>query len=294
MKISGFTFIRNAIKYDYPIIEAIRSILPICDEIVVAVGNSEDETRDLIQSIGSAKIKIIDTIWDDNMRENGKVLAVETNKALAAISPDSSWCFYIQGDEVLEDHQLDYIHEAMKHFEKDEKVDGFLFEYLHFYGSYDYIGASNSWYKNEIRIIRNGVGIYSYKDAQGFRKDENKKLSVVKLDAKVHHYGWVKDPRSMQQKQENFNKYWHDDQWMTKNIIRTDEFSYEDHMTEIRKFEGNHPEVMSERINRLNWKFNADLSVQKKKWKDKFKDILLKFGIDASYQNYRLYKRFQK
>jgi glycosyltransferase involved in cell wall biosynthesis len=106
MKIAGFTFVRNAIKYDYPIIEAITSILPICDELVVAVGNSEDGTLELIQSIDSPKIKIIETIWDDSLREGGRVLAVETDKALAAISPDANWCFYIQGDEVVHEKYL--------------------------------------------------------------------------------------------------------------------------------------------------------------------------------------------
>ena len=89
MKVSGFTFIRNALKYDYLIVEAIQSILPICDEFIIAVGNSEDETLALIQKIDPQKIKIIQTIWNDSLRDNGEVLAVETNKAFAEISPDS-------------------------------------------------------------------------------------------------------------------------------------------------------------------------------------------------------------
>lgn len=56
MKVVGFSFIRNALKYNYPVEEALRSILPLCDEIIVAVGNSEDNTRQLISSI-DAKIK---------------------------------------------------------------------------------------------------------------------------------------------------------------------------------------------------------------------------------------------
>ena len=58
MKIAGFTFIRNAIKNDYSIVEAITSILPICDEFVVAVGQSEDHTLGLIQGIKSDKISL--------------------------------------------------------------------------------------------------------------------------------------------------------------------------------------------------------------------------------------------
>ncbi|MDE5606954.1 MAG: hypothetical protein K2I68_06605, partial [Bacteroidales bacterium] len=68
MKVSGFTFIRNAVLYGYPITEAIRSILPLVDEMVVAVGNSDDATEDLIRNIGSNKIRIIRTVWDDRLR----------------------------------------------------------------------------------------------------------------------------------------------------------------------------------------------------------------------------------
>ena len=152
MKVSGFTFIRNAILLDYPIVASIQSILPLCDEVIVAVGNSDDDTLGLIQNI-DLKVKIIQTTWDDSLRENGRVLAVETDKALADIDPAADWAIYIQGDEVM--HQDDHLHilKAMTRFQHDQDVDGLLFDYLHFYGSYDYIGVSNNWYKKEIRII---------------------------------------------------------------------------------------------------------------------------------------------
>jgi len=286
MKVSGFTFIRNAITYDYPILEAILSIEPICDEIVVAVGNSDDQTRALIASLNLAKIKIIDTVWDDSLRENGAVLAVETNKAFHAISADSDWCFYIQGDEVLEEGSESLILNAMKHYLNDTKVDGFLFNYRHFYGSYDYVGASNSWYKNEIRIIRNNQKIYSHKDAQGFRKNTNEKLNVISIPAHIHHYGWVKDPRSMQRKQENFNKLWHDDEWVEQNIEKVSEFAYEKHITQLKKFQGQHPSVMKKRIESINWKFTMDISMEKRTSKDRLKDVLKFFGFNPNYKNY--------
>lgn len=86
MFISGFTIARNVIKADYPIKEAIYSILPLCDEVIVAVGKSEDNTLEYIRGFNEPKIKIIETVWDDNMREGGKVLAIETNKAFEQVS----------------------------------------------------------------------------------------------------------------------------------------------------------------------------------------------------------------
>ncbi|MEO6832764.1 MAG: glycosyltransferase family 2 protein [Chitinophagaceae bacterium] len=291
MKVTGFTFIRNAIKFDYPVVEAIKSILPLCDNFVVAVGNSEDGTRELISSINPEKIKIIDTIWDDSLREGGKVLAVETDKAFAAIDEDTDWCFYIQGDEVVHEQYHAAIKAGMEKWKDDKSVDGLLFKYLHFYGSYDYVGDSSSWYNNEIRIIRKNPKIYSYKDAQGFRKNEDEKLTVAPIDAFVYHYGWVKEPEAMQKKQEDFNKLWHDDEWVNKNVKAAEQFDYESHINALQKFTGTHPEVMEERIKSKNWQFDYDLSFNKFTLKQRVKNFLQnKLGYNLSYRNYILKK----
>ena len=288
MKVCGFTFIRNAIKYDYPVVEAITSILPICDKFVVAVGNSEDKTLELIQNISPEKLEIIETVWDDSLREGGRVLAVETDKAFQHISQDYDWCFYIQGDEVVHEKYLPVIKNAMKEHLHNTKIDGLLFKYLHFYGSYDYVGESFKWYRNEIRVVRNNKNIFSYRDAQGFRKDNNKKLKVAPINAYIYHYGWVKDPRAMQKKQEDFNKLWHDDEWLDKNIIKAEEFDYSN-IDILKKFKGTHPMQMQARIERINWKFDYDLSLNKMKFKDKLKKFFSNLGWDiGQYKNYKL------
>jgi glycosyltransferase involved in cell wall biosynthesis len=287
LKVSGFTFIRNAVLLDYPIVAAIQSILPLCDEIVVAVGNSTDDTLGLIQNI-DPKVRIIQTTWDDTLRENGRVLAVETDKALAAINPEADWAIYIQGDEVMHEADHPEILKAMTRFQHDQDVDGLLFDYLHFYGSYDYIGVSNNWYKKEIRIIKPGRGIFSFRDAQGFRKTPDQKLKVAPANARVFHYGWVKDPQAMQRKQESFHKLWHDDAWLEKNIKVATAFDYEDHIHELARFEGTHPQWIAERIVERNWTFQTDISRNKKSLKNKIKDLLKAIGIDTHYANYTL------
>nr|WP_299206534.1 glycosyltransferase family 2 protein [uncultured Brumimicrobium sp.] len=286
MKVAGFTFVRNAIKYDYPITEAIQSILPICDLLVVAVGDSEDETLALIQSIDNPKIKIIETVWDDSLREGGRVLAVETDKAFNAIPEDYDWAFYIQGDEVVHEADLPTIKAAMEQYINQSNVDGLLFKYRHFFGSYDYVGNSLRWYPHEIRVIKNKKSIYSFRDAQGFRKDDDKKLNVIPIDAYIHHYGWVKDPRVMQAKQETFNKLWHDDEWMDQNIDKVEEFDYFKNIDSLEKYKGTHPKVMNDRIERLNWKFNYDITFNKTPLKQKIKMALDKIGIKTTYRNY--------
>jgi len=288
MKVSGFTFIRNAQNYDYPIVEAIRSILPICDEVVVAVGNSEDDTLELIQSIDDDKVKIIETQWDESLREGGRVLAVETDKAFAAIAKDSDWAFYIQGDEVIHEKYLPAIHKSMQQYLNDKEVDGLLFDYLHFYGSYDYVGASSKWYPHEIRVIRNDPSIYAYLDAQGFRKGNNEKLGVKTVDAFVYHYGWVKPPEAMQRKQETFHKLWHNDRWVDENIEKSPRYNYEKHIRSLHAFKETHPQVMQSRIQAKNWQFDYDLSFNQTSLKDGLKKFLKKTtGFELIRKNYR-------
>jgi hypothetical protein len=169
MFVSGFTFINQAVRFDYPIVEAIQSILPLCDEVVVAVGDAQDGTRELIESIDSSRIRIVDTVWDPSLREGGRVLAVETDKAYASISTQADWAVYIQGDEVLHEDDIPVIRKAMQdHLDRSE-VDGLLFNYRHFYGSYDFVGASDRWYAHEVRVVRALPSIKSFRDAQGFR-----------------------------------------------------------------------------------------------------------------------------
>lgn len=288
MKVTGFSFIKNALIYDYPVVEAIRSILPICDEFVVAVGKSDDDTVNLIQQIDS-KIRIVHTEWDESLREGGQVLAVETDKAFQAIAEDSDWAFYIQGDEVIHEKYLKTIHDGMVKCKDQQHIDGLLFKYAHFYGSYDYVGVSSNWYKHEIRVIKNNKKIYSYRDAQGFRKNENEKLNVYPINAYVYHYGWVKEPEAMQRKQENFHKLWHNDDWVDKNVVKAEEFDYGSQVKELKRFQGEHPEVMKERITSKNWKFDHDISLNTKKIKDKAKDFLSTcFGIEIGYKNYKI------
>jgi hypothetical protein len=265
------------------------SIAPVCDEIVVAVGKSDDQTLQLIKSIPLDKIKIIETVWDDTLREGGRVLAVETDKAFREIAKDADWAFYIQGDEILHEKYLENVRKSMQDYKDNPQVEGLLFNYLHFYGSYDYIGESLHWYRREIRVVRNNESIFSYKDAQGFRKKPNNKLSVKHIDATIHHYGWVKEPAAMQEKQLSFNKYWHDDSWVEKNVVKAEEFDYSQ-VDSVKKFSGTHPAVMEERITKMNWKFTRDMSMNKLRTKDRIKKWIEKYTgwRPGEYRNYRI------
>lgn len=267
MKVSGFTFVRNAVKYDYPVIAAIRSILPLCDEVIVSVGNSDDGTLELIQSINSPKIKIFHSVWDDSLKEGGRILAVETDKAFAHVSADADWAFYIQADEVLHEDGYPAIKEAMERYKDDSRVEGLLFKYRHFFGSYDFIGDCRTWYQYEIRVIKNDKKITSYRDAQGFRK-EGQKLHVKKVDAYIHHYGWVKDPEAQARKLNNsFQLYNGNNEEKMKTRVPINQFDYGE-VESLERFTGTHPAVIRERIKEKNWQFEHDPSRKKFSFKD--------------------------
>lgn len=289
MKVTGFTIVRNAIKYDYPAVEAITSVLPLCDEFVVAVGKSEDNTLALIQSIDSDKIRIIETVWDDSLKTGGRVLAVETDKAIAAISNDTIWAFYIQCDEVVHEQYYPAIRQAMQQYEKDIAVEGLLFKYTHFYGSYNYVADSRKWYRNEIRVFRHTKNVASYRDAQGFRKLDNTKLNVKPIDAYIYHYGWVKPPKKMAEKIRGFIALWHSQEEIDKIQPENTDFDYSK-IDSLRIFSGTHPKVMQKRIEAASWNFEFNVAEKKYSTKNKvlfFIEKLTGWRI-GEYKNYKV------
>ena len=295
MKITGFTIIKNAVKNDYPITEAISSILPMVDEMIVSVDRGEDETEQLIKSIASDKIRIVYSTWDMNLRQGGKVYAVETDKAMVHVSADTDWLFYIQADEVIHEKYHAAIIETAKKYCDNKRVQGLLFKYLHFYASYDYVGDSRKWYNYEVRMIKNDRRISSYKDAQGFRIG-NKKLDVVLANAEVYHYGWVKSAEQMRKKQKETDRYYlnQDPEQMNSEraMLSTDIYDFDKNFDSLRRFTGTHPAVMHERIKNKNWQIELDISRKKFSLKEK---LLFWFEKKTGkrlfdFKNYRIIK----
>ncbi len=288
MKISGFTFIKNAVRNGYPIVEAITSILPIVDEMIVLVGDCDDDTLGLIESVGDSKIKIHHSVWDKNLRKGGAALAVETDKAFNLIDPESTWAFYIQADEVIHEKYYDTIKKGCEQYKDNKKVQGLLFKYVHFYGTYDYVGDSRKWYGHEVRIIRNDKKIVSYKDAQGFRVG-HKRLNVKPLNAYVYHYGWVKDPEQMMKKNKNMGLLWRTDEEAQEFLKQPDYFDFNE-FDSLAIFKDTHPSVMKNRIAQKNWNLKLDITKKKLKLKHRLTYTFEKItGIRLfEFKNYRI------
>ena len=248
--ISGFTFVRDAIRLDYPVVESIRSALPIVDEYIVNAGDCTDDTIDIIRDIGDPKIRIIETNWNPERFVDGITYADQTNIALDLCS--YPWCLYLQADEVIHEQDFQKILGAMEKYDSRNDVDGLLFHYNHFWGSYDRVHRGHNWYDMDIRAFKNNRNIRSWKDAQSFRKD-GKKLRVVDCGAWIYHYGWVRHPEVMRKKTIVMDSYYHDDEWMKKKHSDSGKPWDYGPLDRVPVFNGTHPEIMRNRISEKDW-----------------------------------------
>jgi hypothetical protein len=249
MRISGFSFARNTLKLGYPLVESIRSILPICDEFVVAIGkgDADDCTRETVAALRDPKIKIIDTVWADLEQLKSGIYSQQTNLALNHCQGD--WCFYIQLDEVIHEKYLPVIRNRCIELLDDQEVEGLLFGYKHFWGDYDHYCLSHAWYPREIRMVRNGIGVESIGDAQSF-KLHGRKLKVATVDAEVFHYGWVRPPRLMQTRNAAVRTT-----YTGATAVSADPpvFNFGS-LEKLPVYSGSYPQVMRARIAAMDWR----------------------------------------
>jgi hypothetical protein len=268
LRVSGFTFARNAVRLGYPLSESIRSLLPLVDELVVNVGKSEDGTLDLVRGIGDPRIVVVESVWDEESLVRGRVLAEQTDIALDRCTGDA--CFYLQADEVLHEEDHLRIREALSRMHDDPQIEGLLLDWVHFYGSFHTVGTSRTWYRREVRAFKAGLGVRSWKDAQGFRVwapppgfagprprslkpgDPARKLRVASSGARVFHYGWVRPPEQQKEKLAEFERLYRGDEARANRL--SEGFSY-DVEERVRRFQGTHPAVMAARVASLDWPF---------------------------------------
>lgn len=286
MTISGFTMVRNADKFYFPIKESILSILPIVDEFVIALGKGDDhdKTEELIRSIDSPKIKIFHREWDAKSMVDGYIYAEETNFALSKCTGD--WCFYLQADELMHEAEHAQIVKACQDQMDNDQVDALLFNYRHFWADYDHFLPYHGWYRNEIRLFKNHRGIYSFRDAQSFRKKDetgdNQKLNVVKTDIHVHHYGWVRPPSIMQSKKKEQDVV----HYKTKKEDQNQSVIYDyGALGKIPKYKGTHPAVFQEWMKLHDWKDQLNYGKNANLDRDLFKHERFKYRFISWIEN---------
>jgi hypothetical protein len=284
MKVSAFTFIKNGQILGYPFIQSIKSILPIVDEFIINVGQSEDKTLDMIRSIKDKKVRIIESKWNDGMQDRGYVYGQQ--KMIAQFNCTGDWAFYIEGDEVYHEKDLNQIKKSMQMYLHDSNVEALVFDFNHFYGNANSILNSPGWYRSEARIIKNSIRSYAPDGLFWLILDSNKKgryPRAKKTGVTCYHYGWVRSEEQMNLKSSKIQKY-----WGGKPLLI--DYSQIDQSI-IKEFRGSHPKVLQDWIPKARGIYKADsnykLTSKQKKHRISIKVENL-FGVDLSKKHYKL------
>ena len=284
MKVSAFTFIKNGQILGYPFVESIQSILTIVDEFVINVGESEDDTLLMIQSIHSSKIRIIKSKWNDTMQERGFVYGQQ--KMIAQYNCTGDWAFYIEGDEVYHENDLEQIRESMIIHLDDPNVEALAFDFYHFYGNANSYLDSPGWYRSEVRIIKNSVRSYAPDGLFWLVLNSNKQGRYPRAKhtgVSCYHYGWLRSQEQMNLKSEKVQKYW------AKDPVKVD-YSQMDQSI-IKEFQGSHPEIIKEWLPKESGLYKVDPNYKPTK-KQKKHRMMIKFeklfGVDLSKKHYKL------
>jgi glycosyltransferase involved in cell wall biosynthesis len=283
--ISGFTFIRNGVELGFPFEASIRSLLPLVDEFVVVVGQSNDDTLARVKAIGSPKIRIIETIWNERMADRGFVYAQQ--KMIAQFACTGDWAFYLEGDELVHEAELAKIRASVDQHHGNAAVEALVFDYFHFYGTPAFVANSPAWYRRECRLIRNTIRSYA-PDGQYWlitgdhKKPRNPQAALA--NAHIYHYGWVRSNEAMQKKLDQVSKFWSHG----SPVVQYSQFDAK----VLQPFTGTHPELVKpwlENSAEKSFTIDPDYKLSKREKRHRWLMKLEKaFGLDFSRKHFKL------
>lgn len=254
--ISGLAILRNGVRLDYPFVESIRSAAPICDEFVVVVGKSEDDTLERVRALDVPGLRVIETEWSPRVEPAHCVLAQQTN--IGMHQTRGVWCLYLQANDVLHEDALPGLRELAERHADDDEVEAMLFERLTFWADYDHVLACYpDRFKFTARMLRPYIGTHSVRDAMsmavfdGF-STRGRWPRAVDTGFYSYRYGFVREFQALRDKADlaQHAQSWGrpgDDYFFTQHAAQT-----------IRRFHGSHPAVMAERVARFQSTFDLD------------------------------------
>ncbi|KAF0812363.1 hypothetical protein IGB42_03031 [Andreprevotia sp. IGB-42] len=289
MKVSGFTFLRNGSLLGYPYIESLRSLLLVCDEVIVAIGQSDDDTLARVRAIGDPRIRIVETVWNEAMRDRGYVYAQQ--KMIAQFNCTGDWAFYLEGDEVIHEDDAPTIRAALERHVDDLEIEALVFDYHHFYGSPDLVAQSPAWYRRAPRIIRNSIRSWAPDGLFWVVMDQNKRgryPQAALAGCPLYHYGHVRSAEKMQEKIRQVSRYWN-------HTPKAHDYSQIDAGI-LQPFTGTHPAIVQEWLAEYaEPEFRADPSYRitrrerKHRWLMRLERLL--GGVDLTKKHYKLVSR---
>jgi glycosyltransferase involved in cell wall biosynthesis len=290
MRVSGFTFIRNGSILGYPYIASIKSLLPVCDEVIVAVGKSDDDTLAQVKAINDPKIIVIETAWNELMQDRGYTYAQQ--KMIAQFNCTGDWAFYLECDEVLHEDDVPLIRAQMAKYLADTKVEALIFDYYHFYGCPQNYVYSPRWYRKAPRIIRNTIRSWAPDGLFWIIMDQNRQGRypyAADVGCYIYHYGHVRKSEFMAEKDKRVQRYW------GKESNGFSGYSDIDSST-VLPFKSSHPKIITDWLEHSaekSFKCNPDYKLTKRDKKHRILSIISKLigGFDFSKKHYKLIRR---
>ena len=295
MKISFFSFIRDGVRLGYPFEESIRSALALCDEFVIAVGESADGTLARLQALNEPKLRILPTTWNENVRTHGFVYGHQ--KMIAQYCCTGDWAFYLEGDEVLHEDDIGPLRAVMENYQGDADVEALAFDYCHFWGNPDTLRTTPGMYRKATRAIKNNLRVYApdglywavirEKNLLGRRnKRRTRYPRTADTGIRIYHYGNVRAEHYLATKAETVNQYWGRNIWHSSyaNIDPTT----------VEPFTGTHPAVIRQWLEQHashEFKVNPDYQLSRREKKHKLLARLeRRFGWDFSKRHFKIVK----
>ena len=238
----------------------------------------------LIKSINEHKIRIIQSKWNDTIRDRGYVYGQQ--KMIAQFNCSGDWAFYIEGDEVYHEEDLKKISKSMKLYLDDPKVEALVFDFKHFYGNANSLLDSPGWYRSEARIIKNSIRTYAPDGLFWLVLESNKKgryPRAKKTGVTCYHYGWVRSEEQMNLKSSKVQKYW------GGKPVKIDYTQMDQSI--IKRFTGTHPKVIEDWLPNEIGLYEADKNY-KPNQKQKKHQIMVRFenifDVDLSKKHFKL------
>ena len=289
MKVSGFTFLRNGQKLGYPFEASIRSILPLVDEFIIALGPCDDDTEPMLRALADPKIRIIPTQWNEKIRNDYSVkgFVFGQQKSIALFNCTGDWAFYLEADEVIHEADLPKIRAAMERHLDDPRVEALAFDYLHFYGNASTYAWSPRWYRSEVRILRNTIPAWGPEGLFFVVLDTLKRgryPRAANTGATIYHYGWVRSEAQMNLKSSATHKYWENQAAAKVDYTQIDPAT-------LRRFTGAHPQVVRDWLPPSAGIFQADPNYQLSAREKKHRRMLWlekTLGLRFNKKHYRL------
>ena len=181
--ISGYVVTQNSESRGYPFIATIRSMLPVCDEIIVVDANSTDNTYKILQELAKTYQKINVIKRDFKLPSKQRASMVAKYWAYARQKCSKGFCLQMFDYEVLHEDHVQGIMELAKFMPIEVSI--VALPVVRLWGNAGKIRIDNSIW--QCRLSRNSQSITHGIPAHLRRIDENGTLYAAKGTAGVDY-----------------------------------------------------------------------------------------------------------